>query len=304
MNEAAIPQHIQRALAAIAEVAPDLAGRIAAFANARPERRPLDGADRALLAAADAFEITFGRQRIRAWSWGRGPVVHLVHGWEGCAADLGRFVRPLVNSGMRVIAHDSIAHGASTGRTSSVHRMAAVLERVVEVTGGHALVAHGMGGTAAAIALARGLEVDRATLVAAPADVSRWPETCFGLRGVAADRARVHAEASGGLTYAALSLSALGPKIRVPILVAHDREDRAVPFEEALTVVRAIRDAGLLATSGLGHRGILRDREVVDEIVDFSVAEAPPSNVRETEHAEFEREFFDPQARWDAWSAA
>lgn len=35
----AVPQYVQRALAAVAEVAPDLAARIAAFASARPRRR-------------------------------------------------------------------------------------------------------------------------------------------------------------------------------------------------------------------------------------------------------------------------
>lgn len=125
-----IPQHIRTAIAALAEVSPDLGGRLAAFAAVRTRRTPLHRAQRALLERGEPIEVAHGRERLRAWSWGQGPTVHLVHGWNGRAAQLGGFVSPLVAAGMRVVAHDSVGHGASSGGASSIVEMADALTRV------------------------------------------------------------------------------------------------------------------------------------------------------------------------------
>ncbi len=299
-----IPPHIQKAIAAIAELAPDLAGRIAAFACTRTKRRPLRAGEKPLLSRAEALEIRHGRQRIAAWSWGAGPTVHLVHGWNARATELGPLVEPLVAAGMRVVAHDSVGHGASTGASSHVIDMAETLVRVVEATGpARAIIGHSLGGTATAIALARGLPVARATLMGSPADTSRWPEDMFGLRGEAADLARAHAEERLRSTYSSLGMSRLGASIRVPVLVVHDRADDVVDFDEALATVRSIRDAGLIATHGLGHSRILRDAATIEEVVRFTASDVP-RQVRPAEQERIEQELFRPELRQPVWQLA
>lgn len=58
--------------------------------------------------------------------------------------------------------------------------------------------------------------------------------------------------------------------VSAPLLVVHDRDDRAIPFAHALQLREAARGpAELLATSGLGHRRVLRDRDVVNKVVEF-----------------------------------
>lgn len=269
-----IPPNMRKAIAALAAVAPGLAARIATFAVTRTKRRLLRPAEEALLARGEPVEVPLGRHIVRAWTWGAGPIVHLVHGWNGRATQLGAFVDPLVAAGMRVVAHDSVGHGASTGASSSVAEMAETLLRVVEATGpARAVIAHSMGATATGIALDRGLPTARATFIAAPADASQWPEQIFGLRGVAADRARRLAEDRLRTSYARITAAALGRSVRVPVLVAHDRADQIVPFEDALANVRAIRDAGLLATHGHGHTSILRAPDLIAEVVRFTASD-------------------------------
>ena len=54
---------------------------------------------------------------MKAWSWGNGPTVLLVHGWNGRATQLGGFVEPLVARGYRVVAFDAFGHGESPPST-------------------------------------------------------------------------------------------------------------------------------------------------------------------------------------------
>jgi pimeloyl-ACP methyl ester carboxylesterase len=48
--------------------------------------------------------------RICGEVWGDRPPVYLVHGWGGCRAQMGVFVKPLVSTGYRLIAFDLPSH--------------------------------------------------------------------------------------------------------------------------------------------------------------------------------------------------
>jgi pimeloyl-ACP methyl ester carboxylesterase len=55
----------------------------------------------------------------------------------------------------------------------------------------------------------------------------------------------------------------------VPALVVHDRDDRDVPFSHGDEIARAWPGAELMATTGLGHRAVVWDAEVVRRTVGF-----------------------------------
>jgi pimeloyl-ACP methyl ester carboxylesterase len=55
----------------------------------------------------------------------------------------------------------------------------------------------------------------------------------------------------------------------IPALVVHDREDAEVSFAHGEEIAQAFPRGRLVATSGLGHRAILRDPEVVRQAVAF-----------------------------------
>ena len=82
--------------------------------------------------AGEPLEATWSGHRIAGESWGDGPPVYLVHGWGGCRAHLGVFVKPLVEAGHRVIAFDLPSHNESDpgalapGRTTIVECAEAV----------------------------------------------------------------------------------------------------------------------------------------------------------------------------------
>jgi pimeloyl-ACP methyl ester carboxylesterase len=59
-----------------------------------------------------------------------------------------------------------------------------------------------------------------------------------------------------------------------PLLVMHDRDDPTVPWAEGAAIATAWRGAELVTTSGLGHRDIVRDPDVVARAVAFLSASA------------------------------
>ena len=71
--------------------------------------------DAALLASGLPLrvELVQNRDRVRAWQWGEGPPVLLVHGWEGHAAQFAGFIPRLLEQGFSAVAFDAPAHGQS-----------------------------------------------------------------------------------------------------------------------------------------------------------------------------------------------
>jgi hypothetical protein len=63
-----------------------------------------------------------------------------------------------------------------------------------------------------------------------------------------------------------------GLEPRPALLVVHDRDDRETFWRESQDIVAAWPDATLRTTTGLGHRRILRDANIVREVIEFVVA--------------------------------
>src|SRR5271163_3125571 len=76
--------------------APALSDRQAAalFSTPRRRRSPPEPGTPGLV--AKRFGVLSGGLKLAAWSFGEGPPVVLAHGWNGSAAQLSSFIRPLV----------------------------------------------------------------------------------------------------------------------------------------------------------------------------------------------------------------
>jgi len=317
-------------LAGLARVSTTLAAALAERLFRSVPRRPESEAERRMLAAARRYELKLDGRRIIAWRWGEGPIALLAHGWGGSAAQMLPFLKPLREAGYAVVAFDAPAHGHSAGRLSSLPQFAAALGRVAERLGPvEVLVTHSMGGAAASLAIAQGLTVGRAVYVAPPADALEWVYR-FGrmlrLPRKVVEAMRRRAERRLHIRFDRLNTRVLGPAVRMPLLVIHDRADAEVLWYDGAAVAHSVPNGRLTMTEGLGHRRILRDPGVVAEAVKFLVdgdrhgewaagteAEAGvvcagcgdslagnPGSPREVcEMCALERELFDRELRWD-----
>jgi pimeloyl-ACP methyl ester carboxylesterase len=66
-----------------------------------------------------------------------------------------------------------------------------------------------------------------------------------------------------------LHIPTLARTMTAAALIVHDRDDPDVPYAHGQEIAAAWPEAELVTTSGLGHRGVLRDSEVIRRTVAF-----------------------------------
>ncbi len=298
-------QFVRGAFGILNHSLPALAARWAESLFFTPRRKGASPRMREFLATGRARTLRVDGKRIAAWSWGQGPAVYLVHGWAGRGGQLAAFAAPLVRAGFRVVIFDAPGHGASSGRRTSLLDFARVLRATVESFGrAEAVIAHSLGAAATARALSQGLDVGRAVFIAPPADPADWTRRFADRLGISAEVLRAmqaRSERRLGVSWSDLNVPRLASALAVPLLVIHDRDDDEVPASDAAAVAAAWPNARLHFTRGLGHRHILRDGSVVEEVVSFvggSKRDERHAGDALSEQFSLDRYMFDRELRW------
>jgi pimeloyl-ACP methyl ester carboxylesterase len=265
---------LRGALRILSATSPGIASRVAADLFLTPRRHPTPPRERELLAHGEPFTVRLGSAtEIRAWRFGAGPAVILVHGWEGRGSQLTPFVAPLVERGFSAIAFDAPGHGASPGSRSSLPHFAWAVRAVADVTGDpHAIVAHSLGCAATTLALRDGLSVQRLAYLAPPLDpvdyTARFGDI-LGLDESVIRKMQTRIEERFARKWSDYSLADTARRMTAPLLVVHDRDDRDTYWSEGAALAEAWPGAELVTTEGLGHRRILRDAEIVERVASF-----------------------------------
>jgi pimeloyl-ACP methyl ester carboxylesterase len=262
-------------------VAPAFAARLGERLFLTPPRHRAPAREQAVLREAAAFDVPFEGGRLRAWRWGQGPTVLLVHGWGGRGGQLTPFVAPLRAAGFAVVAYDAPAHGTSSGRLASVPLFAESLRAVAAHLGTvQGLVAHSMGAAGSAVALVAGLPVEAAVFVGPPRNPAHFFQEfadAFGFSVRQGQAVRERIEQRLGVPFDEFDLPRFAGTLTVPLLVIHDASDAEVPYAHGEAVARSWPGAELVTTTGLGHRRVLRDAGVVARAVAFLANRlAPP----------------------------
>lgn len=292
-------------LAALARLSPDQAARSALrlFGTPPPPRpvsrgaSPVMGRARELTfrapaprshvqsARKESFTLDVEDAEVRAYVWGTGPSVYLVHGWGGRASQLTSLVDPLVARGLRVVAFDAPAHGASGGSETTLFGFAATLRALValDTAAPFAFVGHSLGAASAIFAASEGMAPERLVLLAPPSDPARYvghflerlgatPAVEQAVRG-----ALVHRHSLDG---SSLTLADQARRVDASVLVVHDHDDTEIPWRHGAALARAWPGARIVSTRGLGHHRLLRDATVVESVERFLAAratsDAPP----------------------------
>lgn len=208
------------------------------------------------------------------WSFGQGRrVALLVHGWSGHAGQMASFVRPLVERDFRVVVFDQPAHGEAEGREATVVDFAQAVADVARAHHVETIVAHSLGATATALAIARHAITPESVVLYAPAAaVPPYLHRFASALELDAEREVGLVESVRGrlgLDLDALDLRRLAGSMRVPALFIHDPEDRETSFADTRAVAEAWPDAKLLTPFGIGHRAGLRDPAVIDAAASF-----------------------------------
>jgi pimeloyl-ACP methyl ester carboxylesterase len=226
-----------------------------------------------------------GKRRVRVHAYGEGPLVLLVHGWQGGASQLASLAAFICAAGFRVALFDMPAHGEAPGWSTSAPEFIRILAHVACALGPlHAVVGHSLGGSAALLCAARGL---RMAGVVALSPVPSFEFTlrgyarAFGLAPLARELLARRFEARTRMKRGELDLAVVNPG--VPTLLVHDRLDREVPSGYSRQLEKKWPGTQLIETCGFGHGRLLEADRVAQAVVAFlatlSPAEEPPAGL-------------------------
>lgn len=220
------------------------------------------------------FTVQFRGVALQCWRWGNGIPILLVHGWGGRGGQLAPLVGPLVERGFQVVTFDGPAHGESAGARTSLPEFAHALATVwhAHPVPPAAVVAHSMGAAASVLALRDQMSPEALVLIAPPARPAdylvRFADTLAippRVVRILADRV----EERYGIQWSDLDLAARVREYSHPMLLVHDTEDQDALWSHGRELADAWPASEMITTSGLGHRRILRDEDVVLKIAQW-----------------------------------
>ena len=258
----------------LGKIAPGLSSRFAYRLWFYPRRFDPPAREKKWLADAEPVEVSHDKERLQGYQWGSGPVVLLVHGWDGRGSQMAAFAAPLAAAGYRSVAVDLPAHGRSTGRRTNMAEAADAINTIAETVGPvEAVIGHSFGAGALARSMANGLKVNKAVLISSPANLRWMADNFYSMldlspriqRGIEERINRDYGESIWQEVSADHNLRGS----TVPGLIIHDHGDRDIPFSQAERIAAAWSTARLIPTDGLGHRRILRNQDVIETCVEF-----------------------------------
>ena len=256
------------------KTAPGLGGRWAYWLWFRTHRFPESQREQHYRNSAKRLPFEYDGRALAVYTWGEGPVVLLAHGWNGRATQLWRFIDPLVKAGFRVVAFDMPAHGQSAGKSTDLFKMAEAMRLVAngfEPLQG--VIAHSISNAALVIALRDGLNAGKAICISPPAQstlmLKNYAEALALSPEIQSRVCDLFEQNYGAEVWRRTSAAENVAKLFIPALVIHDKNDREVPWEEGELIARNWPGAEFYSTKSLGHRRILRNRDVITKSLTF-----------------------------------
>ncbi|MEM7802530.1 MAG: alpha/beta hydrolase [Chloroflexota bacterium] len=269
---------IRGSIQTLSMVSPRLASQIGFRLFRTPRNRVLPTDD--LFAQAERQTVKVNGDALTCYVWGSGKTVQLVHGWESGAQHLVPLIKPLIDAGYRVIAHDGPGHGSSKGNQADPivfgEAAAAVAAELGPV---YAVIGHSLGAAGTMIAVAdsdsfRGLE--RAVIIGSP---DRLGDTVLafaelvGLSRRALDKMVEKFRESREYDLDSFNVSSIVSTFSVDGLIIHDEQDRQAPIEGARAIHASWPGSEAYFTTGYGHRRILKKEDVINRVVAFISSE-------------------------------
>lgn len=263
---------------------PDLEAEALALIEqaAKPKRRVRPRLARKLADAEDR-EIETPHGPVMAWRLGEGPASLLVHGWEDDNALWSPMIDACADIFRAVVVLDLPGHGFSQSDAHSVEAAGQALVAVAAALGPvDSVIAHSFGCPASLYAMAHGLEVRRAVMIASPAprtkgrgdddwmtdwtrrQISRGADPDVAARAAVLMRERWESGESGPM-----AVEGIIPSLTAKALILHSMDDEQCPVGNSRAMHDLWPGSELLLLDGLGHRLIAQDPEVVQRAIDF-----------------------------------
>lgn len=205
----------------------------------------------------------------------------IVHGFNSCAYKFEHYVLSLIKEGFEVLAFDAPGHGISDGkRINSLIYRDTIL--AIEANFGplYGIIAHSMGGLAAALAFEIMLDTNKRKLVLiAPATETKTAiENLFALIPVKPTVKQAfyyYVTNLAGKPISYFSVARVVRTLNAHVLWIHDETDTICTFKDVEPLLKeTIHSTEFLITKGLGHNQVYKEFSTRDRILHF--IQSPP----------------------------
>ena len=223
---------------------------------------------------AQQFNLPHKYGPLAMYSWGEGPPVLLVHGWNGRGTQMGGFAVSLAKAGYRAIAFDAPGHGRTPGNNSTIFRIIDAVNVIADEFGPlKGIVAHSFGAMVIARALRTQVIAERVVCINPAAQLDFLIDSfCSTLaipprtRAAFLQRLEKHYGSDIGIQISAEENVA---GLSIPALIVHDVDDTEVPWQQGQRLANAWPESHFMQTQGLGHRRSLRDKTTIQKVTRF-----------------------------------
>jgi len=267
--------------ALMGRMAPGLTGSLVKRNFFAPSNRKIGAHGRRFLNKGRRFQFQVHGKTIYGWQWGRGPGILFVHGWNSRGIHFGRYFRTLLDNGYRIVTYDAPAHGKSQGRQTNFFEMADTITAffkqavVPDIKG---IVAHSLGAAAVIKHLAeRETEIEAVLLAPAlqPGKILRQTFRRHGIPLPVSKKLIQDLERQYGYSLLRHSPHRLARRITSRVLIIHDRDDHITPYAESRKISEGLNQMVLHTTTGLGHKRLLNDPEIVELVQAYLMERCP-----------------------------
>lgn len=217
--------------------------------------------------------LQFDGLNIATYRWeGEGKTILLAHGWESNASRWEYLLEDLKSEKYNIIALDAPAHGQSSGKEFNAVLYAEFINVVAKKYHPDTIIGHSVGGMATVFSMHNfDLEtVNKLVLLGAPAHFtgvfSRYKSMMGFNKRISKGLDKIVLERFGKPVdyYSAANFTST---FKAEGLIIHDKNDKIIPYEDALLFANRYKNSQLVSTSGFGHG--LKDTSITPKILEF-----------------------------------
>lgn len=255
---------------------PNLFVNIAFDKLANPQIRKLRERETQILNTAHKEDISFKGFNIKTYQWdGPKEGILLIHGWEGQAGNFSDLIVKLRSAGYKIYAFDAPSHGFSSKGETSLFEFTDLVGELIEKYKVRKLISHSFGGVATTFALFKNqhIEIDKYALITTPDRfIERIDDVSlqYGINQKVIKKLISKLEEDYQIVVNKLNVSDFVKKIKVEkAMIIHDKKDKVIPIERSKNVHKNWKESIFKEVTGTGHFRILRDENVLKEVVAF-----------------------------------
>ncbi|MEO1033446.1 MAG: alpha/beta hydrolase [Bacteroidota bacterium] len=240
---------------------------------ASPRKGRYTETQRKVVSSALFEEVDFNDTTIATYRWnGKGKTILLTHGWESNASRWDYILNDLRAQNYNIVALDAPAHGRSSGKRFNAVLYSECINVIAQKFQPEVIIGHSVGGMASVFFMHNyPLDtVKKMVLLGAPAHFTGVFSRYKALMGY-------NKRISNGLDNIVLerfgqpvdyfSAANFTKSIEAAGLIIHDKNDKIIPYEDALLFANRYENSELISTTGFGHG--LKDASLTPKIVEF-----------------------------------